>query len=98
MPDSSTLPRMNPSDLPDPVDVSDHTDGLANVMKVIEAGPYDASWESLQGYRAPLWYRDGMFGIFPHWGVFSVPAFEHEWHSRKRSVSTRRFSSTVKNG
>ncbi|MFC8799141.1 alpha-L-fucosidase [Promicromonospora sp. NPDC057138] len=77
-----TLPPINPSDLPDPVDVSDNTAALAGVKQVIEAGPYEASWESLQSYRAPLWYHDGKFGIFLHWGVFSVPAFEDEWYSR----------------
>ena len=77
-----TLPPINPSDLPDEVDVSDNTAALADMNQVIEAGPYDATWESLQGYRAPLWYRDGKFGIFLHWGVFSVPAFEDEWYSR----------------
>jgi alpha-L-fucosidase len=77
-----TLPSINPSDLPDPVDVSDNTAALADVNQVIEAGPYEATWESLQKYRAPLWYHDGKFGIFLHWGVFSVPAFEDEWYSR----------------
>ena len=52
------------------------------MKQVIDAGPYDATWESLQSYRAPLWYHDGKFGIFLHWGVFSVPAFEDEWYSR----------------
>lgn len=77
-----TLPLINPGDLPDPVEVSDNTAALADVKQVIDAGPYDSTWESLQRYRAPLWYQDGKFGIFLHWGVFSVPAFENEWYSR----------------
>ncbi|MBW8741014.1 MAG: alpha-L-fucosidase, partial [Streptomyces turgidiscabies] len=77
-----TLPPLDPSDLPDPVDVSDNTAALAGVQQVIDAGPFDATWESLQNYRAPRWYHDGKFGIFLHWGVFSVPAFEDEWYSR----------------
>jgi len=85
-----TLPPINPSDLPDPVDVSDNTAALAGVEQVIEAGPYDATWESLQRYRAPLWYRDGKFGIFLHWGVFSVPAFEDEWYSRNMYLEGRK--------
>jgi len=77
-----TLRPINTSDLPDPIDVSDNTAALAGVTQVIAAGPYEATWDSLQSYRAPLWYRDGKFGIFLHWGVFSVPAFEDEWYSR----------------
>ena len=68
---------------PEPIDVSDNTAALAGVQQVIDAAaPFDATWESLQNYRAPLWYQDGKFGIFLHWGVFSVPAFEDEWYSR----------------
>jgi alpha-L-fucosidase len=80
------LPPLKPTDVPDPVDVSDNTAALAGVKQVIDAGPYDATWESLQSYRAPLWYHDGKFGIFLHWGVFSVPAFEDEWYSRNMYV------------
>jgi alpha-L-fucosidase len=77
-----TLPLIDPDDLPDPVEVSDNTSALAGVKQVIDTGPYDSTWESLQRYRAPLWYHDGRFGIFLHWGVFSVPAFGDEWYSR----------------
>ena len=31
--------------------------------------------ESLAGHRVPAWYDDAKFGIFIHWGLFSVPAF-----------------------
>jgi alpha-L-fucosidase len=30
----------------------------------------------------PDWFRDAKFGIYTHWGVFSVPAFSSEWYSR----------------
>ncbi|AIE85427.1 alpha-L-fucosidase [Fimbriimonas ginsengisoli] len=43
---------------------------------------FEASWESLSGYSIPDWYRDGKFGIFLHWGVYSVPAFGNEWYPR----------------
>jgi alpha-L-fucosidase len=26
-----------------------------------------------------LWYDQAKFGIFMHWGVYSVPAFDSEW-------------------
>ena len=45
-------------------------------------GPYRADWESLKNYEAPEWYKDAKFGIFIHWGVYSVPAFGNEWYPR----------------
>ncbi len=32
--------------------------------------------------QAPKWYRDAKFGMFFHWGPYSVPACENEWYSR----------------
>ena len=43
---------------------------------------YEPSWESLQAYEVPAWFRDAKFGIFIHWGVYSVPAFGSEWYPR----------------
>lgn len=48
--------------------------------------PFRADWESLQNYDAPEWYRDAKFGIFIHWGVYSVPAFGSEWYPRMMYV------------
>jgi len=76
------LAPLDPTTLPEPVDVSDNTAALAAVDAVVRSGPYDATWASLQQYRAPFWYQDAKFGIFIHWGVFSVPAFRNEWYSR----------------
>jgi alpha-L-fucosidase len=45
-------------------------------------GPFRPDWESLQSYEAPEWYKDAKFGIFIHWGVYSVPAFGNEWYPR----------------
>jgi alpha-L-fucosidase len=39
------------------------------------AARYDATWESLDKRPCPPWYQDAKFGIFIHWGVYSVPAF-----------------------
>jgi alpha-L-fucosidase len=46
-------------------------------------GPFLPSWESLKDHRVPDWYMDGKFGIFIHWGVYSVPAFGSEWYPRQ---------------
>jgi hypothetical protein len=37
------------------------------------------SWEELDARPLPAWYDDAKFGIFLHWGIFSVPAFGSEW-------------------
>ncbi|MDR1734452.1 MAG: alpha-L-fucosidase [Oscillospiraceae bacterium] len=36
---------------------------------------YEANWESLDQRRVPKWFADAKFGIFIHWGVYSVPAY-----------------------
>ena len=43
---------------------------------------YQATWQSLETYQTPDWFRDAKFGIFIHWGVYSVPAFGSEWYPR----------------
>jgi len=59
---------------------------LDSVDAKIRRGPFQANWSSLAGYRAPDWFRDAKFGIFLHWGVYSVPAFANEWYSRNMYV------------
>src|SRR5277367_4697168 len=39
------------------------------------AQTYQPTWESLDARTIPEWYRNGKFGIFIHWGVYSVPGF-----------------------
>ena len=36
---------------------------------------YSANWKSLDGRPTPEWFTDAKFGIFIHWGVYSVPAW-----------------------
>ncbi|XP_014609668.1 PREDICTED: plasma alpha-L-fucosidase isoform X2 [Polistes canadensis] len=40
---------------------------------------YDPTWNSLDARPLPDWYDNAKFGIFIHWGVFSVPSFGSEW-------------------
>ena len=54
---------------------------------------FEPTWESIDKRPCPAWYTDAKFGIFIHWGVYSVPAFaavrvknqnpyaEWYWHS-----------------
>lgn len=55
---------------------------LNTIDKVIAEGKYKDNWASLSDYQTPDWYRAAKFGIFVHWGIFSVPAFANEWYSR----------------
>ncbi len=48
----------------------------------IAKGPFSDSWDSLEQVRIPAWYENAKFGIFIHWGVYSVPAFGNEWYPR----------------
>jgi alpha-L-fucosidase len=43
---------------------------------------YMPTWESLAKYKCPDWFRDAKFGIFIHWGVYSVPGYGSEWYPR----------------
>ena len=70
---------------------------LKKINHVIAQGKYKDTWESLQQYRVPKWYEDAKFGIFIHWGIYSVPAFGSEWYSRSMYIQgTREFEHHVK--
>ncbi|MEM2562138.1 MAG: alpha-L-fucosidase, partial [Candidatus Bathyarchaeia archaeon] len=49
-------------------------------------GPFKPTWDSLKKYKVPRWYLDAKFGIFIHWGVYSVPAFQNEWYPRNMYI------------
>jgi alpha-L-fucosidase len=55
---------------------------LNQVDREAHEGPFQPTWDSLKGYKIPSWYEDAKFGIFIHWGVYSVPAFDSEWYPR----------------
>jgi alpha-L-fucosidase len=55
---------------------------LKEVDRKSHDGPLRPDWESLRNYEVPEWYKDAKFGIFIHWGVYSVPAFGNEWYPR----------------
>ena len=44
-------------------------------MKISET-KYEPNWESIDARPLPAWYDDEKIGIFLHWGVFSVPAYQ----------------------
>lgn len=59
---------------------------LDTIEEVIAKGPYRANWESLSHYRVPEWYQNAKFGIFIHWGIYSVPGFGSEWYFRNMYI------------
>lgn len=39
------------------------------------AQTYQPNWSSIDSRPVPAWFEDAKFGIFIHWGVYSVPAY-----------------------
>ena len=70
---------------------------FAEIDRVIEQGPYKDTWESLGRFQVPDWYRGAKFGIFIHWGVYSVPSYASEWYSRSMYIQgTREYEHHLK--
>src|SRR5260221_14739613 len=51
----------------------------------LQAQSWQPTWESLDRRPVPGWHTDAKFGIFIHWGVYSVPGFSKkgqyaEWY------------------
>lgn len=50
---------------------------------------YDATYESVYSHESPSWYNNAKYGIFIHWGIYSVPGWGNsgtkenyaEWYS-----------------
>jgi alpha-L-fucosidase len=53
-------------------------------------GKFRPTWDSLSSYQVPDWWRDLKFGIFIHWGVYSVPAYGSEWYPRDMYQQSKR--------
>ena len=54
-------------------------------LQVCAQSTYQPNWTSLDSRPIPKWYTDAKFGIFIHWGPYSVPAFSKvgeysEWY------------------
>lgn len=43
--------------------------------------PFSPSWDSLQNYEVPQWYKDAKFGIWAHWGPQCEPE-RGDWYAR----------------
>lgn len=48
---------------------------------------YEPTFKSLEKSNpVPEWFKDAKFGIYFHWGVYSVPAYANEWYPRNMYV------------
>lgn len=53
-----------------------------DIAELVVDGPFEPNVESLSKYECPEWFRDAKFGIYVHWGVYSV-AEKGEWYARE---------------
>lgn len=49
--------------------------------EAIAKGPFLPTWESLQNFKTPEWYRDAKFGMWAHWGPQCQPE-AGDWYAR----------------
>lgn len=59
---------------------------LKKIEEVIQNGHYKDDWDSLMDFEVPSWFKRAKFGIFIHWGLYSVPANSNEWYSRNMYI------------
>lgn len=50
---------------------------------------YTADWDSIDSRPVPEWFQDAKFGIFIHWGVYSVPSYSPAEHDGLSDVYGR---------
>jgi len=56
---------------------------VAKIPTGMPPGPFEPTWESLkENYRVPRWFAGAGFGLFMHWGLYSVPAHHNEWYEK----------------
>lgn len=62
---------------------------LQKIDRVIQQGPYHDTWDSLSTVRIPEWFEQAKFGIFIHWGLYSIAAHNNEWYSRNMYIQDK---------
>ncbi len=66
------------------------SEAVSKIDAVANAGPFQPNWNSLEQYEIPQWYKDAKFGVFIHWGPYSVPAYGSEWYPRMMYIDQDR--------
>jgi alpha-L-fucosidase len=60
---------------------------FGNAWATVGPQSYTPTWASVDQHPpAHEWFQDAKFGIYFHWGVFSVPAFANEWYPRNMYI------------
>jgi alpha-L-fucosidase len=55
----------------------------AMIQTANPSGPFQPTWDSLKkNYVVPRWFAEAKFGLFMHWGLYSVPAYHNEWYEK----------------
>ena len=58
-------------------------DAVKQLPTPMAPGPVKPTWDSLkENYKVPVWFKGAKFGIFMHFGIFSVPAHGNEWYEK----------------
>lgn len=55
---------------------------VSTTNEVVASGPFESTWQSLEQYKVPEWFRDAKFGIWAHWGPQCQPE-QGDWYARK---------------
>ncbi|MDP9038480.1 MAG: alpha-L-fucosidase [Acidobacteriota bacterium] len=56
--------------------------------KPLRDGPFKPTWASIRdGHHTPSWFNPAKFGIFIHWGLYSIPARGNEWYIKHMYTS-----------
>lgn len=62
----------------------------------MQEGEFEPTWESLQNYKVPEWFRNAKFGIWAHWGPQCVEG-SGDWMARSLYLEGSRSISTMWN-
>ena len=65
------------------------------MTSVANLTPYQPTWESLDKRPLPAWFNEAKFGIFIHWGVYSVPAWRPLGGERYASYAEWYYASVI---
>lgn len=58
-------------------------------LNLVAQEKYTADWKSLSTHKSvPDWMRDAKFGIYCHWGIYSVPAYNNEHYIKAMHDTT----------
>ena len=64
------------------------THAMLAAAKPMIAGPVQPTWQSVSdNYTVPDWFNQARFGIFIHWGLYSIPAHINEWYAKHMYTS-----------